>query len=68
VNTDQRHADGCADPFPLPLWDRQAGKLVDKFMDDAASTMKASRAAHSTSGSNLIRSTIGSWPPIRIRG
>lgn len=28
-------------PLPLPLWDRKAGKLVDEFMDDTASTYES---------------------------
>jgi phosphatidylserine decarboxylase len=28
-------------PLPLPLWDRKAGKVVDEFMDDAASTYES---------------------------
>jgi len=28
-------------PLALPLWDRKAGKLVDEFMDDAASTYES---------------------------
>jgi phosphatidylserine decarboxylase len=31
----------AARPLPLPLWDRQAGKLVNEFMDDAASTYES---------------------------
>ena len=31
----------AARPLPLPLWDRQAGKLVDEFMDDALSTYES---------------------------
>jgi phosphatidylserine decarboxylase len=31
----------AARPLPLPLWDRKAGKLVNEFMDDAASTYES---------------------------
>jgi hypothetical protein len=33
-------------PLPLPLWDRKAGKLVDEFMDDTASTYESQRSVH----------------------
>jgi phosphatidylserine decarboxylase len=35
-----------AQPLPLPVWDRQAGKLIDEFMDDHPSTYE-SRPRHS---------------------
>jgi phosphatidylserine decarboxylase len=31
----------AARPLPLPLWDRKAGKLVNEFMGDAASTYES---------------------------
>jgi phosphatidylserine decarboxylase len=31
----------AARPLPLPLWDRQAGKLVNEFMDDATRTYES---------------------------
>jgi phosphatidylserine decarboxylase len=30
-----------ANPLPLPVWDRQAGKLIEEFMDDHPSTYES---------------------------
>ncbi len=35
-----------AQPLPLPIWDRQAGKLIEEFMEDHPSTYE-SRPRHS---------------------
>ena len=30
-----------AKPLPLPVWDRQTGKLIEEFMDDHPSTYES---------------------------
>jgi phosphatidylserine decarboxylase len=55
-----------AKPLPLPVWDRQRGKLVEEWMDDHQPHYE-SRSVPLRSGSNPSRFTTASFRPGVLR-